>query len=837
MQEPLKGCIEPIFLFWSIPLTSHLYTQMLKNLFISAIRSLKKKPGFTAINVFGLAIGMATCLSIMLYVDHETSFDDFQDDQVYRIALNRVYPEREVDFAVIPHSVGPQMLLDFPEVVAQTRLFRIPNVVTFQYEGETVTEDKLIFADSTIFSILDIKLIEGDPKTALRNANSVIITESAAKKYFGDENAMGKILTGQQGNSLEVTAIAEDYPEKSHFEFGAIIPLHSIPFFSLPNWSSFSAMTYLKLAPGADYKALEEKIPPFIRQYAEGEIQQRIGISYDEYIAAGNGYNYSFQPIKDIYLTSHLSGEMKSHGNITYVYIFSIAAAFILFIACINFMNLATARSVERAKEVGIRKVMGSQKRQLITQFLSESVLVAVLGAMIALVMAWLFQPVFTQLSGRDLSLMEFFDINNSIIFGVSVLVIGILAGLYPAFFISSYSPVGIMRGSFKTSSKGIMLRNILVVLQFTISIALISATLLIYNQMNFMLNKPLGFEEDQVVIIENGFAVNNNPQQFNWDRIETFKDELNAIPGVNMAGYSSALPGDILQGFVVRIPGDDQKESLVTRMISVDDDFLETMGMEVVEGRSFSPKFNDSLSVIVNTAAVEKLQLIDPVGKRIVDVDSAVTYTIVGVVKDFHFESLHSAVEPMVLKSMGSSQSFVNKYAVQVSLNDMQATLAQMEEKWNQFAPQSPFRHYFLDNSLEEFYQSEQASGRLFTVFTALAVIVACIGLLGLSAFIISQKTKEIGVRKVLGSSVSGIVLMLSKDIIKLIVISTLIAIPAAYYWASGWMESFAYSAGINWMVFLVAGIGALMIAFLTTSIQSTKAAKANPVESLRDE
>ena len=812
---------------------------MLRNLLLSALRNLRKKPAFSAINIFGLAIGMATCLSILIYVDHEVSHDDFQNEDVYRLALNRVYPEREVDFAIIPHSISPQMVKDFPEVVNQTRLFRIPNVANFQYQGETITEEKLVFADSTVFDLLSIQLIEGDIKTALREPNSIVISESAAKKYFGSEKALGKILTGPNGNTLEVTAIAMDYPEKSHFEFGALVALHSIPFFSQPNWAGFSAMSYIQLSSEADYEALEKKIPAFIKQYAEGEFQQRIGISYDEYIAAGNGYNYSLQPIQDIYLTSQLSNEIKPNGNITYVYIFAIAAAFILIIACINFMNLATARSVERAKEVGIRKVMGSHKGQLIAQFLSESILVTLISAVLALALAWLFEPIFIQLSGRDLSFLGFLTGQNIAMILLSVIAIGTLAGLYPAFFISAYSPIGILRGSLKTSNKGTTLRNVLVVLQFSISIALISATLLIYNQMDFMLNKPLGFNQDQVVVIENWFAVNNNPQEVNWERFETFKDEVTALPQIKKAGYSSALPGDVMVGFIVRIPGDGQKESLVTRMISMDDDFINTIGMEIIEGRGFAPQFNDSLSMILNEAAVEKLGLSDPVGQRIINVlDSGqVSYTIVGVIEDFHFESLHAEVEPVAITSMTSQQNFVNKYAVQLSINDVQSSLAQIEEKWNQFAPQSPFRYYFLDKSLEAFYESEKASAKLFTVFTALAIVVACIGLLGLSAFIITQKTKEIGVRKVLGSSVSGIVFLLSKDIIKLIAISTLIAIPASYFWVSSWLENFAYSGGVNWFAFILAGFGALMIAFLTTSLQSMKAAKANPVESLKDE
>lgn len=810
---------------------------MLKNLILSAYRSLIKKPVFSLINVFGLALGMATCLTILLYVNHELSFDNFQKDNVYRIALNRVYPEREVDFAIIPHSITPQMVLEFPEVKNQTRFVKPNNTTSFQYGDETITEENLVFGDSSILDVMNIEIIQGDAKTALRDNSSIVLSESAAKRYFGDEDPIGKILS-TPNSSLEVSAIAKDYPKESHFLFDAIIPLHSIPFFSRNNWAGFSVLGYVELEEGTDPKELEEKIPTFIKQYAEGEIQQRNGISYDEYIAAGNGYNYSLQPIKDIYLTSNLSGEIKPNGNITYVYIFSIAAAFILIIACINFMNLATARSVERAKEVGIRKVMGSGKKQLVIQFLSESILISFVAGLIALVITLLVEPTFAEISGKDLSLFSFLSLETIALLLGAIISIGILAGLYPAFFISAYSPIGILRGSMKTSGKGVMLRNILVVFQFTISIALISATLLVYSQMQFLLNKPLGFDEDQVIIIENGFAINNNPNSPNGERFETFKSELINIQDVSMAGYSSALPGDVLQGFIVRVPGVGEKESLVTRMIATDDSFAETMNMKILEGRDFSKQFNDSLSMVINEATVEKLGLENPVGRKLIYVeDSAQTqYTIVGVVKNFHFESLHNAMEPMVITRIGT-QGFVNKYAVKITSNDIQNTLASIEQKWNQFAPKSPFRYYFLDDNLEQFYESEKASGRLFTSFTFLAVIVACIGLLGLSAFIINQKRKEIGVRKVLGGSVPSIIFMLSKDILKLIGLATLIAIPASYYWGSGWLENFAYSVPINWLIFIFSGIGALMIALITVSFQSTRAALANPVESLRDE
>ena len=812
---------------------------MLKNLIVSAFRSLRKKPVFSAINILGLAIGMSTCLTILLYVNHETSFDDFQKSNVYRLALNRVYPERSVDFAVIPHSVGPQMVIDFPEVVDQARFFKPNNASAFQYEDKSLTEEHLVISDSNIFSLMSIKLIEGDPQTALVNDNSIVLSESTAKRFFGDEPAVGKILGIPGGNSVEVTGVAEDYPSNSHFEYGAIIPIHSIPFFRQSNWAGFSAMTYLELDADADPNVFEEKIPAFIKQYAEGEIQQRNGISYDEYIAAGNGYNYFLQPIQDIYLTSQMTGELKPNGNITYVYIFSLAAAFILVIACINFMNLATARSVERAKEVGIRKVMGSYRNQLVAQFLAESIFIAVLSAILALSITYALEGNFSQLSDKNLSLIAFLSAGNTALLILAVFIIGILAGIYPAFFISSYSPVGILRGHLKSSKKGVGLRNGLVVFQFTISIALISATLLIYNQMDYLLNKPLGFDQNQIVVIENGFNVNNNPNAVSMDRFETFKNELVNLPTVSSAGYTSALPGDILQGFIVRVPGYAEKESLVTRMISIDNDFMSNLGMEVMEGRMFSENYNDSLSVIVNEATVQKLSLDDPIGKKIIHIDdsSQVAYTIVGVVGNFHFESLHSLVEPMVITNMSAQQSFVNKYTVRVSADNIENSLAGIEAVWNEFVPNAAFRYYFLDQSLEQFYQSEKTSGRLFTAFTFLAILVACVGLLGLSAFIINQKRKEIGVRKVLGGSVASIIFLLSKDILKLIGIATIIAIPAAYFWGSNWLQDFAYAVNVSWYVFALAGTGALIIALITVSFQSIRAAMSNPVESLRDE
>lgn len=814
---------------------------MLKNYFLSSIRSLKKKIGFTLVNTLGLALGMATCLVIYLYVDNELSYDDFQQDDVYRIALDRVYPERSVKYTFIPHSIGPQMVEDFPDVTQQARAFQVFAPVTVKYEDHSFNEDKVMFADSTILDLLSIQVKSGNAEDALREPNTVVINESVAKKLFGEEDPLGKqIELGNFPNPVKITAITVDYPEKSHFQFDYILPLHTQPFFQQPNWLSFSALTYVKITSDPVESNIEGRIQDMLKQYADGQIQARNGISYDEYLAAGNGYNYFLQPIEDIYLHSHLEGELKAHGNISYIYIFSIVAIFILIIACINFMNLSTARSTERGKEVGIRKVLGSAKEQLIGQFLTESLIVTVGSSVIALVITYYSLPLFNDLSSTALSLTQIFDPLSVVTVVAIICFIGLLAGAYPAFFISSFKPVMVLKGKLKSSSSGTSLRNVLVVLQFTISIALISSTMIVNDQMQYLLNKPLGFTEDNVMVVENMAEINNDPNAINWSRYETFKTELTKLPNVESAGITSAMPGDIMPGFTLKIPGDTEKESMITRNISFDEEMLETIEIGLLEGRFFASQFNDSLSLVLNQSAVDKLGLTDPIGKKIININNNnenVEYTIIGVVGDFHFQSLHVAMEPIAISSMTSANAFPNKLAIHISGQNLENTRASIESLWSRFAPNSPFQAYFLDNDLADFYQTEKATNRIFGIFTFLAIVIACIGLLGLSAYVINQRVKEIGVRKVLGASIPSIVLMLSKDFTKLIGISALIAIPPAYLYMSQWLESFAYAATLNWYIFLVAGVAALLIGLVTVSFQSIKAALTNPVNALKDE
>lgn len=797
-----------------------------------------KKFGFTLINVLGLAMGMSTCLLIYLYVDYETSYDVQQDDNVYRMWVNRVYPEREVNYPFAPHSFGPQMVADFPEVIAQGRCFRPFNPTTVQVGDDFYLEDKIVFADSTFLSVMNIPLKMGDKATALSDANSVILSESTATKLFGEEDPIGRNVEFG-GSSKKVTGVAYDHPGNSHFLFDYITPMHQFPFFNRPNWAGFSAMIYLKLKEGTNPMELEKKFPAFVKQYAEGPIQQRNGISYDEYIAAGNGYNYHLHNIKDIHLHSNLENEMKANGNINYIYIFSVIAIFILAIACINFMNLSTARSTERGKEVGIRKVLGSAKGQLMGQFLTESVIVAFMSAVVAIVVAIIVLPAFNSLADRPLEIWQLFSpLPMLAILGI-ILLIGFLAGIYPAFFISSFAPLAVLKGKLRSGKGGAILRNGLVITQFAISITLISATLIVFDQMDFMLNKPLGFDKDNVVVIENAGSIGQG-QNTGFERFETFRNEVNSLPEVKLSAYTSTMPGDITGDFVASVPGTGQKESMVMRRMIFDDQLPSVLGMNLTEGRFFSKEFDDSLSMVLNRSAVEKLALTDPVGKKILEIragNDPIEYTIVGVIDDFHFQSLHVDLKPAAFTSVEGPFQAISKMVVKIEGNDSKMSLDQIQKKWSEFAPGVPFKTYFLDTDMEEFYSSERATGRIFGIFTFLAILIACVGLLGLSAFIINQRVKEIGVRKVLGATITQLILLLSKDFVKLIAISVLIAVPASYLWMNDWMNGFAYSVGIDWTIFLFAAIAALLIGVGVVSLQAIKAALANPVQSLKDE
>ncbi len=821
---------------------------MLKNYIKTAFRSLIKQKVYTGINVLGLAVSITACLLIVFYVKFELSYDKFfpEGDRIYKMVLERKYPNHVTHYSIIPHSFAKALQQDFPEVESTLHLFG-PNknsVITYKVsatEIKSFEEDYFMQADSTFFDFFDIELIKGDKKTALALANQVIISEKVAEKYFGKEDPLGKILGGDEGEN-KISGVFKNLPDNSHLKFdfiGSLAGPQFQRFINQENYTSFDSHTYIKLKPSGNPKILETKFPKMVDTYAAARIEHDLGKSWEDYKRAGNGYVYTLQPLTSIHLDpTNLEWTITPSGNIKYVYILSFIALLIVVIACINFMNLATARSAERAREVGVRKVMGSFRSQLVLQFLTEAVLLSLIGTIIAIAGAYLLLPSFNELVEKQLQLAFSMDL----IFGLLAiaLLVGLLAGLYPAFVLSGYNPVVVIKGNFSGSSKGSWLRNGLVIFQFMISIVLIVGTIVVGQQMSFMQNKKLGFDKDQLLMVKRAFALEK--------KMDTFIDVVRGFSEVRAAGSTSAMVGnrDDVNGETFQPEG--SSEILTVKAIRIDDDFSDLIGFELKEGRFFARETNDSLNVILNETAVKTMGLADPVGRKLMQSDEnndgVITkryYTVIGVVKDFHFQSLRDEITPLVIfnkENFGRQLGVASRYiAVKLKPNQFKEAISKIESKWREFVPDQPFKYEFLDDNLNHGYAEEQRSGKIFAVFSSLAIIIACVGLFGLSAYTASLRTKEIGIRKILGSSVSNVVVLLSKDFTKLVLIAFLIAVPISWWMMDAWLKDFAYRIDLGVGSFIIAGVLALSVAWLTVSYQSIKAAIVNPVKSLKSE
>lgn len=806
---------------------------MFRNFLKIAFRNLRKGKLFSIINIIGLSVGIACFFLIAVNVKDELSYDNFHrdPDNLYRVALERIYPDNVVFYAIIPYSIGEAMQKEFPEVTDMTRVFKFRNSVVFKYQDKTFEEDKIFFVEPNFFEMINISLIKGEAATVFANPNNLVITEETAVKYFGDDEPIGKNITTPQGEFL-VSGVCENIPKNSHMEFDFVASLRLIGLHRQPNYASFSVYTYIRVREGSKPADLEKKMPDLVEKYAAGQIQARSGVSYKEYVAAGNGYNYFLQPIRDIHLRSNLTSEIKPNGNIKYVYILIAIALFLIVIACINFMNLSTARSVTRAKEVGIRKIVGSLRRSIIRQFLFESLLLSFFSVIVAGVIVRLILPLFNSLTGKELEINYSTDPSNFFLLLILGVVVGLLAGIYPAFVLSSYQPATVIKGRFSFSGRGVLLRNILVIFQFAISIVLITMTLIISRQMSYMRNTDPGFTKDNVIVIERAYSLQN--------RGETFKQELKKIPGViSASGSNTAISGGFYYGVMFQRQPDPEIKT--TRGMNCDKDFVETMGLEITQGRGFSREFNDTMNVVINESTIKEFGWTDPVGmkiKRIGDPGEPTgEYTVIGVVKDFHYESMHKDIDSFALFSYPEQGQVFNIMSVRIKPENIGSTLEAIEKKWVEFVSQQPFAYHFLDEKLAELYKNEEASGRIFAVFSLLAIVIACIGLFGLSAYLAEQRTKEIGIRKVLGATVSQIVLLLSKNFARLVLIAFVIALPISYYFMVKWLQNFAYRTSIQVWIFLAAGLVSLLIAQLTISFQSVKAAHTNPAETLKFE
>jgi putative ABC transport system permease protein len=806
---------------------------MFMNLLKVALRNMRKKWLFTLINIVGLSTGIVCFFLIMINVRDEFSYDKFlkEGDRIYRLALERIYPANRIFYAIIPYSIGDAVTSDIPEVERMTRVAAPGGSVILKYGDKAFEETKFLFVDPNFFQTFSIPLIQGTPGQVFSNQNSLVLTRTTAAKYFGKENPVGKYLTTPQDQFL-VSGVCENPPANSHIEFELLASIGVTGMDKNPNYISFSVHTYVVLRKGATPRSIEDRMPTLVEKYAAGQIQQHTGQSFKAYTAAGNGYRYFLQPVRDIHLHSHLESEMRANGNIAYVYILIAIAAFLIVIACINFMNLATARSTARAREVGIRKIAGTTRGSLIRQFLFESLLTSFLSVAAAAVLAKLLIPVFNQLTQKRLEVQFLRDPFQAALLLSLGLVVGLLAGLYPAFVLSSFRPVTVLKGRFTASRMGIRFRNALVVLQFVISIVCISMTLLVYRQLTFMRNKDLGFKPADVMVVERTY--------FLQKRGEAFKQEVLRLPGVvSGTGSNTFVSGGYYFG--VMFQTEKSPEVKTTRGMVIDEDFVGTLGLTITEGRGFSREFNDVRNVIINESAVKEFGWTNPINMKIRRAGGADEptgeYTIVGVVKDFHYNSLHSPINSFVYFCYDTRERTFTDLSLRIRPESRAATVAAVGTIWKSFSSGDPFKYVFLEDKLNAMYGNERTSGRIFSLFSLLAIVIACIGLFGLSAYMTEMRTKEIGVRKILGSTPSKIVVLLSRDFAKLVILALLVAVPVAYYAMARWLQNFAYRTDVSLWIFLAAGLVALFIEQSAISFQALKAAYTNPADALRFE
>lgn len=808
---------------------------MFKNYLKVALRNLWKQKTFSAINIVGLATGLCCFLLIALYVLDELSYDKYNEkaDRIHRVNADIRFGGNNLHFTQTPDAMGEVLKKDYPEIETYTRVY-VNNGNKLVKKGATyINEVDVAHVDSTFFSVFTIPAIAGDTKTALDEPNTVVLTKAAALKYFETTDAVGKTLETNDNNSTlyKVTAVVNDVPKNSHFRFQAFFSMKNVDY----QWGqhlSNNFHTYLLLKPGVDAAQFEKKaMNEYIGKYVLPQAKQFMQInSMEEFRKAGNSLEYSMAPLTKIHLYSDRNFEITPPGNIQYVYIFSAVAIFILLIACVNFMNLTTARSANRAKEVGIRKVLGTERKGLMLQFLSESTLMVLMAMVIAIGLTYMVLPLFNDVASKTITLRHLLSPVILPLLIVLPFVVGLVAGSYPAFYLSSFRPILVLKG--RTGNKRSGLRSALVVFQFATSIVLIIGTIVVFRQLNYIQTKELGFKKDQVLIVNDAYALKEN--------IHAFKNEVLQMPGVASATLSAFLP-------VSNSSRNDNTYSTATVMDSqngfnmqswaIDYDYIKTMGMEIIKGRAFSKEFgSDSSGIIINETTAKVIGYDDPIGKNIYRTSNdgqLLQYHIIGVVKNFHYESLKQPVSNLAFFLQPST----GLASFKVATADINGLVAKIETKWKTMAPGMPYSYRFLDESFNDMYRDEQRVGKIALSFSIIAVLIACLGLFGLAAFVAEQRTKEIGIRKVLGANVSGLVTLLSKDFVKLVVVAFFIAAPLAWWAMQKWLQDFEYRISITWVVFAVAAAIALFIAVATISFQAVKAALANPVKNLRSE
>ncbi len=806
---------------------------MIKNYIKTALRSLIRHKEYSIINILGLAVGMASVILILLFVKEELSFDQYHKnkDHIYRLNISVTNPQTGVvtTRAIGPYRLTKELKPDFPDIPHVIRIVARGRELV-RYQDKQFYEEKLVFADPDIFQVFTFPLLKGDPANVLNDPFSVVVTEEAAGKYFGDADPLGQVIS-LRDRDFRVTGILGKTEYNTQFEIEMLVSLNvADQLFSrivLENWGEGSCETYAMLPEGKTPEDYEAGMGQFVESKLSAwrEASPRL----------------EFQPLSRLYLYSKDIQTLVPGGDITYVYAFTAIALFILIIACINFMNLATARSANRAKEVGLRKVVGAERRQLISQFLSESIVLSVIALIIACILVMSSLPAFNQLADKELSIVDMSNASVLIQFLLIALFVGVVAGTYPAFFLSSFRPVNVLSGQLKRGVKGGWLRRILVVFQFAISIFLIVVTVVVNDQLGYARNLNLGFDKENLVLIQ------GTPQSLRF-KYDLFRQELLNYPNIINAAPSSRVPPDRLRSSLTARPEgipEDQHEGMQT--IWTDFDFIETMGFELAAGRAFSREYatDATAAYILNESGVKKFGWTNEtaIGKGFASSEikdwqggqwERRDGIVVGVLKDFHFESVHQTIVPTVYFV---APIMAWNYVIRIDSRNIPETLDFIKEKWDQFNPGEPFIHTFVEDRFEEVYRTEEKQGQIFAVFAIIAIFVACLGLVGLSSFTAEQRTKEVGIRKVLGATVSSIVLLISREFITLILIAFAVSAPIAWYFMNGWLQNFAYHVSLGVMIFIMAGLFSLVIALMTVSFHAVRVALSDPANVIRYE
>lgn len=794
---------------------------MIRNYLLIALKNFRKQKLFSLINVLGLTIGITCCLMLFLFILNEFSYDNFHKNgkNIYRIMrVGEMNGERR-EIPYVSAAYAPALLNDFPDAIqSAVRVMHDNDLIS--YQDISFNEKNVFLTDANFFTVFSFKLIKGDPATVLKDPNSIVLTESSAKKYFGADDPIGKILQFNKNQELKVTGVCKDVPVNSHLQFDMVIPLEILRpmqpdwFTNFPNNTLF---TYIQLKPGADPDQLEKRFPAFMDKY--------MGKYYAE---SGHKMGLIAKPLSKIYFATDAFDNVK-HGNKSMVYIFMSIAILILVIACINFVNLATARATDRSKEVGLRKVLGAVKKQLIGQFILESVLFATVACLLSIGLLELLMPAYTGLLGYKLPAIWSNPWIYVFVIG-AILVIGLLAGSYPALLLSSFSPIESLKGKLKVGKGGAFFRKTLVVFQFGISVLLIIGVVVIMNQMNYVKNTDLGFNKEQTMIVRfDNLDISRKKKQF--------KNELLAIPSVQNVSLMSGEPGGFHDTYSFEAEADPAEKYLFNTEFT-DLDFVKTLGLRIIAGRNLSESFgtDSTNAVLINRTAATKLGYTpeQSIGKWIRNISKdSLRRTIVGVVEDYHYVSLKTPIGPLVI-SPGRDNRLT---LIKIRSANLKSTVNDIKKAYADAAPDYPFEYSFLDDRFDQLYRAEARQESVLSIFSVIAIFVACLGLFGLASYTAIKRTKEVGVRKVLGSSVQNIVLLLSKDLLKPVLFGALIAIPVGYYAMNKWLQGFAYRINFHWWMFAIAVIVAILIALLTVGVQAVKAAIANPVKSLRTE